>query len=206
MTQLSQLKPDPTLTVATYDSVTPAIRLHFDIDMIPTILSGSALFARYLQLELELDSNTWETPFRAHFPVLNEVTNLGDDVVSYINPTMEFMSTEGWPLDVFTDFPLLIEPVLTSVDFLSGPPRLRLVFDRNMIEVPIDGANFFFRHTDVEEALQFQQWITPRVLIFDTTPLIPDSGPNVLSFIGNVMPLMSTPGAPLPDFTDFPVP
>lgn len=204
-TRLSQLKPDPTLTVATYDSITPAIRLHFDIDMLDNIVFGSGLFARFNNNELLLTNNTWETASRAHFAVAAPAPDIGADIVTYRLPIMEFISIFGWPLPFFTDFPLLVEPVLLVADWRVIGTQIRLTFDSAMSEVPIDGSNFFFRFANQQRAMTFLEWNSPTECRFTTSVIGPNVGADVISFTGFEMPFIATTGAPLADFTDFPV-
>lgn len=195
----------PVLESATWNNDDLAVRLHFSVPMTESIFAGDNLFARWANSERELKPTTWITPYICQIEELDTNVNVGDNVVSYVGPEMFFLSITGHPLEVFTDFPLLAEPMIAAIFYSTAARSLRILFSSPMLQVPIDGSDLFLRALGWDRFLIFDNWTSPTSLHFNTTGNVPDPGPNIVSWIGEVMTIKAVTGAPLAIFTDEPV-
>lgn len=78
--------------------------MHFDVPMLQVPIDGSKMFFRGTNTEYDLTFDSWITPTLCKFLMAFVGANPGLQSVSWIDPVMDFLSTEFVPLPVFTDY------------------------------------------------------------------------------------------------------
>lgn len=105
-THTLELELFPKLLLAVWNDLDLAVRLHFSVPMTPDEVPGTKLFLRFANFERPLYPGIWEAEDICRFEEIDEFEDAGADIVSYIDPVMNFRSITGHYLPFFTDFPL----------------------------------------------------------------------------------------------------
>jgi len=110
MSATSPLEVVPKLTLVTHAHIPKFVLYDFDIDMLQIPITGANLFLRSGNSSYALTYDSWMTSKRCKFTEAFTGVSPGANVTSWIGGAMEFMSSEGIPLAVFTDHPVTRSP------------------------------------------------------------------------------------------------
>lgn len=96
----------PALTEAWYDWIPLKANLYFDTPMSEVPIDPASVSMRSNNNFYMLNFTTWITSTRCAFDAVFQWPSIGPDVINWIGGPMTFLSIEGFPLPIFTDYPI----------------------------------------------------------------------------------------------------
>ena len=100
----------PELSQAVYAHIPGLVVLTFDIPMLEIPITGTNMYCQSLSRELLLTFSQWISSTVCHFSITLGAIKPSYSFITWIPADMEFVSTEGIPLKVFTGFPVNPQP------------------------------------------------------------------------------------------------
>lgn len=104
------LEIEPQLSEVVYAHIPGFIFVKFDTDMAEVPINPANLFMRIGNLEIHLNYVQWMHSQSCKFARVGTSADFGINGISWIGGAVEFVSLDGIPLPVFTDYPVRLSP------------------------------------------------------------------------------------------------